>query len=78
MNKYLPDVISNFKIPCMKQAFLVIIFIFQLTNKMNLGLMGLSNWDLQQYASKTNVMNHHKEIVPAKKRMMMAMKVFGL
>jgi len=42
------------------------------------GLMGLSNWDLQQYAGKTSVISQHNEKIHADKRMMRALKVFGL
>lgn len=42
------------------------------------GLMGLSNWDLQQYAGKTTVIEPHREAVPAKKRMITALKIFGM
>ncbi len=42
------------------------------------GLMGLSNWDLQQYAGKTTVLEQHKEAVPAKTRMTLALKIFGM
>ncbi len=42
------------------------------------GLMGLSNWDLQQYAGRTTSLEQHKEAVPATKRMMTALKIFGV
>ncbi len=42
------------------------------------GLMGLSNWDLQQYAGKTVALEQHHEATPAKKRMTMALKIFGM
>ncbi|MBR9683155.1 hypothetical protein GOV03_01305 [Candidatus Woesearchaeota archaeon] len=42
------------------------------------GLMGLSNWDLQQYAGKTMVIETHHEAVPAKKRMATALKIFNI
>jgi hypothetical protein len=42
------------------------------------GLMGLSNWDLQQYAGKTTALEQHREAVPAKTRMTLALKIFGL
>lgn len=42
------------------------------------GLMGLSNWDLQGYAGKTNVFYQHKEAIPAKKRLQAAFRVFGV
>jgi len=41
------------------------------------GLMGLSNWDLQQYASKTRALNSHHETIPATKRLAIALKFFG-
>ena len=40
------------------------------------GLMGISNWDLQVYASKTKVLSGHKEKIPAKKRMSVAFDLF--
>jgi len=42
------------------------------------GLMGLSNWDLQQYAAKTTVFEGHEEKVLARKRVAFAMKIFGV
>ena len=42
------------------------------------GLMGLSNWDLQQYAGKTVALEQHREAVPAKRRMITALKIFGM
>lgn len=42
------------------------------------GLMGLSNWDLQAYAGSTMALSHHREAVPAKKRLATALKVFGI
>ena len=42
------------------------------------GLMGLSNWDLQAYAGKTKFVGKHTETIPANKRMMVAMRLFGL
>ncbi len=42
------------------------------------GLMGLSNWDLQQYVGKTNFAEHHKETTPVKKRLDLAMKIFNV
>lgn len=42
------------------------------------GLMGLSNWDLQAYASKTVALSEHTESYPAKKRMVYAMEIFGI
>ena len=40
------------------------------------GLMGLSNWDLQQYAGGTVTFGQHHELVPAKKRLLIALKIF--
>jgi len=46
------------------------------------GLMGLTNWDLQQYAGKTTAMEpdlfNRKLVVPIKKRVQIAMKIFGV
>lgn len=42
------------------------------------GLMGLSNWDLQQYAGRTTVMEQHHESTPAKKRLLTALDIFGV
>ena len=42
------------------------------------GLMGLSNWDLQQYAGKTTSLEIHTESVPAKKRLQWALQLFGM
>ena len=42
------------------------------------GLMGLSNWDLQQYASKTVAAEPFKVSAPAKKRLQFALKLFGM
>lgn len=39
------------------------------------GLMGISNWDLQAYASKT-ILGEHTEAIPAKKRLELAMGLF--
>ncbi len=41
------------------------------------GLMGLSNWDLQEYAGKTTSLEPH-ETVPAKMRLLRALNIFGL
>ncbi len=41
------------------------------------GLMGLSNWDLQAYASKL-YLDHTEAKIPAKKRLMGALKIFGV
>lgn len=40
------------------------------------GLMGLSNWDLQAYAAKTNVFEGPHEATTAKKRLLIALKIF--
>jgi len=42
------------------------------------GLMGLSNWDLQQYAGKTISLEQNRERLSAKKRMIVALKLFGV
>lgn len=42
------------------------------------GLMGLSNWELQQYAGKTTALDQHTEKIPARNRMMQALKLFGV
>ena len=42
------------------------------------GLMGLSNWDLQQYAAKTTALESAKTKIPATKRMLTALKIFGV
>jgi len=42
------------------------------------GLMGLSNWDLQQYVGKTVFMDQHREQFPAKKRFRLALDIFGI
>ncbi|MEK6950485.1 MAG: hypothetical protein AABX13_02060 [Nanoarchaeota archaeon] len=42
------------------------------------GIMGLSNWDLQQYAGKTMVLAQHDEKYPAEKRLQQALKLFGV
>lgn len=41
------------------------------------GLMGLSNWDLQAYAGKAARIEHHEKI-PAERRVMRALKIFGV
>lgn len=41
------------------------------------GLMGLSNWDLQSYTGKAARVEHHEKI-PAEKRVMAALKIFGV
>ncbi len=42
------------------------------------GLMGLSNWDLQAYASKTVLIGAHREKVQAKVRLNTAFNIFGV
>ena len=42
------------------------------------GIMGLSNWDLQQYAGKTVMLAQHDEKMPAKKRLQTAFRLFGV
>ena len=42
------------------------------------GLMGLSNWDLQQYASKTTALQVKDESMTVKKRLQTALKIFGV
>jgi len=42
------------------------------------GLMGLSNWDLQQYAGKTTTFEQHHETIRADKRITNAFKIFGV
>ncbi len=42
------------------------------------GLMGLSNWDLQAYAAQTTALELSKESIPAKKRLLIAFKIFGV
>jgi len=42
------------------------------------GLMGLSNWDLQQYAAKTTALRFEAETLPAKERMKLAFSMFGV
>jgi hypothetical protein len=42
------------------------------------GLMGLSNWDLQEYASKTPVLEEPLDMVSTKKRMERAMELFDV
>lgn len=41
------------------------------------GLMGLSNWDLQQYAAKTTAQSFHEK-VKAKDRLKLALNIFGV
>jgi hypothetical protein len=42
------------------------------------GLMGLSNWDLQEYAGRTVVLGAHVEKIQASKRLDLAFKLFGV
>ena len=42
------------------------------------GLMGLSNWDLQQYAGRTTALGDGKTTISARKRLQWAMKIFGV
>lgn len=42
------------------------------------GLMGLSNWDLQQYAARTTALRFEAETIPAKDRMKLALNIFGV
>ena len=42
------------------------------------GLMGLSNWDLQQYAGKNTYFADHHERIQVKKRLLTAMRIFGV
>ena len=42
------------------------------------GLMGLSNWDLQSYASKSVILGEYHEKIQAKVRLQTAFKVFGV
>ena len=42
------------------------------------GVMGLSNWDLQEYAGKTTALEQHTEKIPGDKRVKMALKLFGV
>jgi len=42
------------------------------------GLMGLSNWELQQYAGKTTALDQHTENIPAQNRMKKALQLFGV
>ena len=42
------------------------------------GLMGLSNWDLQEYAGKTNFFEAHQEKYSAVDRLTTAFKVFAI
>ncbi len=42
------------------------------------GLMGLSNWELQQYAGKTTALDQHTEKIPADERLKEALQLFGV
>lgn len=42
------------------------------------GLMGLSNWELQQYAGHTTILSEHTESVPMAKRLTTTYKLFHL
>jgi len=42
------------------------------------GLMGLSNWDLQQYAGHTTAFEQHSEKIAAKKRVATALTLFSI
>jgi hypothetical protein len=42
------------------------------------GIMGLSNWDLQQYIGRTVYYNEHKECTPCESRVDLAFKLFGV
>lgn len=42
------------------------------------GLMGLSNWDLQEYAGKTTFSEAHQEKMPVAKRLKIAFDIFGV
>lgn len=42
------------------------------------GLMGLSNWDLQQYAAKTTALEIHTQSMPATIRLQKAFAIFGV
>ena len=42
------------------------------------GLMGLSNWELQQYAGKSTALDQHTEKIPAQTRMKKALQLFGV
>src|SRR3989344_1989373 len=41
------------------------------------GLMGLSNWDLQQYAGRTTAIAQHHETTSVKKRLALALNLFN-
>ncbi len=42
------------------------------------GIMGLNNWDLQQYAGKSAAFEEHHEGVRADKRVQLALRLFGV
>lgn len=42
------------------------------------GLMGLSNWELQQYAGKSTALDQHTEKIPAAERLKEALQLFGV
>lgn len=42
------------------------------------GLMGLSNWELQQYAGKSTALDQHTEKIPADERLKEALQLFGV
>lgn len=42
------------------------------------GLMGLTNWDLQTYAGRSMAFGQNQEKFPAKKRLALALKIFGV
>ena len=42
------------------------------------GLMGLSNWDLQAYSGRANLLHDHKEVISARQRLLTAFKLFDL
>ena len=42
------------------------------------GLMGLSNWDLQEYASKTTYVEQGHEVISANTRLKKALQMFGV
>ena len=42
------------------------------------GLMGLSNWDLQEYAGRTVILGAHTEKIQARTRLETALRIFGV
>jgi hypothetical protein len=42
------------------------------------GLMGLSNWELQQYVGRTTFLTQHRESLPIRKRLLTAFNIFGV